>query len=151
MLVDSIISGLRDISNFRIPTECIFDMAPEIIESLELLVSQQKQASFSGLDYVFIAGKVSGIRRQQAVELFKDAEQHLHKNGYKSINPFSITPQICTWPYAMRITLSYMVNHCNKIYLLNNWGDSKGARIQKSLADALGFSIIQFSGSSGPG
>jgi hypothetical protein len=145
MMVDSIILGLKDISANRIPVECIYDMAPVIVESLNLLVSDQKQAAFSGSDYVFIAGQVSGLRREHALNNFKDAEQLLHDKGYNSINPLSFTPHICSWSIAIRISTSYMFSHCNKIYLLNNWEVSKGARIQKSLADALGFSIIQFS------
>lgn len=147
MMVESLISGLNDIASSKIPIECIYDLAPEIVEAFNMLISQQNHASFSGLDFVFIAGKVTGLHRQQTFNLFKNAEQYLHAKGFKTINPLSLAPPICTWSYAMRISLNYMVNHCNKLYLLDNWEDSKGARIQKSLADTLGFSIMQFSAS----
>ena len=145
MLAHSLIAGLHDIAAQRIPTNCIIDMAPSIIDSLNLLVSSENQASFSGYGYVFISGKVTGLRRQQAASLFKDAEQLLHGKGLKPINPLSLLPSVCPWPVAMRMSLNYMLNHCNKIYFIDNWHHSKGAQIQKSLADALNFSTIQFS------
>ncbi len=142
MTTESMILGLEDIIAGRIIPEALIDMAPELIEHLSLLIVQKALMEKVGNDYVYIAGKVTGLRRWDVIPKFKRAETVLMAMGYKVINPMEIVPVTCTWSNAMRTCIIEMMKHCNKIYLLDNWHDSEGARIEKSLADMMHFEHI---------
>ena len=84
---------------------------------------------------------MSGLDRDQYIELFKRAEQSLRSQGYRRVvNPIRVWA--CRWPWLYRIvgyrlTLLYdlwLLMRCNLIYKLPGWRNSKGANIENYVA-----------------
>ena len=92
---------------------------------------------------VYIAGKVSGIEMEARV-LFKRTEIKLLLQGHDVINPMELEhDHDKTWQSYMRECISAMMR-ADAIYLLPNWRESKGARIEVQLAHNLGIKILNF-------
>ena len=90
---------------------------------------------------VYISGGMSGIPREQYMELFRRAEESLRAQGYRKIvNPIRVWA--CRWPWlykivGYRLTLLYdlwLLMRCDQIYKLPGWRDSKGANIESCVA-----------------
>ena len=90
---------------------------------------------------VYISGGMTGIPREQYIELFRRAEQSLRAQGYhKIVNPIRVWA--CRWPWlykivGYRLTLLYdlwLLMRCDQIYKLPGWRDSKGANIESCVA-----------------
>ena len=145
MKSETLYQGLQDILAGRIAPEAIIDMAPYIRAYMPSFQIAPGSIPILGDNYVYIAGKVTGMNYDKAFERFSHAEQLLRNFGHKTINPMRIINQNCAWEPAMCIGIVSMVKHCNKIYLLDNWFHSKGARIEKQLAELLGYENIEIS------
>ena len=90
---------------------------------------------------IYIAGKVSGIEMEARV-LFKTAEIKLLLQGHDVINPMELPhDHDKTWQSYMRECISAMMK-ADALYLLPNWRESKGARIEVQLAHNLGIKIL---------
>ena len=98
---------------------------------------------------VYISGPMSGLEREQYLELFRRAEQSLRSQGYRRIvNPIRVW--VCRWPWLYRLmeravgrdtayysTLLYdlwLLRRCDLIYKLPGWRESKGANIESCVA-----------------
>lgn len=90
---------------------------------------------------VYISGPMSNLTREQYLELFRRAEQSLRDQGYQRIvNPIRVWA--CRWPWlyrliGYRLTLLYdlwLLMHCDLIYKLPGWRDSRGANIESCVA-----------------
>ena len=90
---------------------------------------------------VYISGGMTGIPREQYIELFRRAEESLRAQGYRKIvNPIRVWS--CRWPWlykiiGYRLTLLYdlwLLMRCDQIYKLPGWRDSKGANIESCVA-----------------
>lgn len=90
---------------------------------------------------IYISGPMSGLPREQYLELFGRAEQHLRQQGYTRItNPIRLWT--CRWPWlyrmvGYRLTLLYdlwLLMHCNLIYKIPGWQESRGANIESCVA-----------------
>ena len=78
MNTESLIYGLADILQNRISSDAILDMAPRIIEKLQLLTVQQiSNPQTTGTGKVYIAGKVSNMKRFEVLYHFNQAETDL--------------------------------------------------------------------------
>ena len=80
---------------------------------------------------VYIAGKITGYPNYK--EHFKRAEEHLKALGHTVMNP-AILPEGFHWRDYMHICIP-MLDVCEAIYLLNNWRDSDGAKIEYHTAN----------------
>ena len=93
---------------------------------------------------IYVAGKITGLQYDEAKQGFINAASELSKmSGYSTIIPFENgLPPESDWLTHMKADLKLLLD-CDAIYLLNNWKDSKGARIERELADKLGYVIIE--------
>jgi hypothetical protein len=93
---------------------------------------------------VFISGKVSGLSPLQAYQNFKSAEMRLvdDKETYKVINPISICKSTYPWWLCMTICLYNLIFKADYIYMLDNWKDSRGAKIEHAVARKIGKEVI---------
>lgn len=93
---------------------------------------------------VYIAGPMSGWPRFN-FPAFHDAEEHLRLLGYDVFNPAH--NGACPgqpWEYYMRLDL-HMVANADAVCLLPEWEASRGARLEVTVAHALGMKTIPLS------
>jgi hypothetical protein len=86
----------------------------------------------------YIAGKISGLKRVEWMENFRVAKLEVEALGMEPVSPADVTDNLGkTWEECMRKDITRMLT-CTHIYLLNNWGNSRGAKIEFALAVELG-------------
>ena len=85
---------------------------------------------------VFISGKVSGIEYYVAYQTFANADRKLSSMGYQVINPMKICKKNWSWVRCM-IKCLWAIYFCDKLYQLDNWQESRGARIEYKWAKFL--------------
>jgi hypothetical protein len=91
---------------------------------------------------VYISGKITGLDYQDAFNNFEKAEQEIKDLGGVPINPMKIEhKENPDWFDYMENDLAALLR-CDGIYMLNDWGNSKGARIERAVALELGLSIV---------
>lgn len=90
---------------------------------------------------VYIAGPMSGIPDLN-FPAFHAAAAKLRELGFDVINPAEInTDPSAGWAACMRADIAQLVT-CDGIALLPGWENSKGARLEKHIAEALGMRVI---------
>jgi hypothetical protein len=93
---------------------------------------------------IYISGKISSLPFAEAKSNFDRAEIYLLTQGWKDIaNPMKckIFKRDDEWAWQMGACLM-MLLRCEAIYMLHDWEDSKGARIEHGVAQELGIEII---------
>jgi hypothetical protein len=96
---------------------------------------------------IYISGKISGLHPDEVTVRFYGAELRLYdlhgKDNVTVINPIFIEPflGVKKWLCYM-ITDLIALSRCHAIYMLCNWPDSKGARIEHWFAKQLKLKII---------
>ncbi len=93
---------------------------------------------------VYISGGITGVDNYK--DRFEAAERKLRENGYADvINPAAISellPKTMPWCGYMDIMLP-LLKYCDAIYLLRDWENSEGARIENLYAMRLGLRIME--------
>lgn len=90
---------------------------------------------------IYISGSMSGIENYN-YSAFNKAELELQALGLVVINPATIKVEDWKqWSDYMREALRMMLD-ANAIYLLKGWEESKGANIEKELAEKLGMKVM---------
>jgi len=98
------------------------------------------EKSTKSVHTVYISGKVSGIE-DKATLLFAEAEQDLIDKGFKVVNPTTLAhDHDLSWENYMRADIRALMG-CDGVYLLRNWADSRGAKIERRIATELGMEI----------
>jgi hypothetical protein len=95
------------------------------------------------LKKVYISGKISGLEFADAYSNFEFAEKYINLlNNHAAVNPMKIDHvHDQTWESFMVEDIRALFS-CDAIYLLSNWEESKGARIEKAIAKEMGIEII---------
>ncbi|QYJ79416.1 DUF4406 domain-containing protein [Shewanella acanthi] len=88
---------------------------------------------------VYIAGPMSGLIDFNRREFHLAAEVQ-RELGHTVLNP-AILPDGLTEQEYMSICLP-MLMCCDRIYLLDNWASSKGAKAEFALANKLGLDVL---------
>lgn len=87
-------------------------------------------------DKVFISGRVSGLDYNDVCMKFFEAEKDLTNWGYKVVNPIKLCKAHWSWLRCMIVCLWHLT-WCDKIYLLDNWHESRGSRMEYKWAKIL--------------
>lgn len=92
---------------------------------------------------IYISGKISGLETEEVKSLFNQAEQSLKLRGFETVNPLDVLPyqEHLTWEDYMIADIKALFD-CKAIFMLTNWKDSRGARIEHNIANELGLRII---------
>jgi len=88
---------------------------------------------------IYIAGKITGLPETEALERFLGAENLLMHCGHTPLNPMRLVNQTPGREYGEYLAdaLQIMLTQAEAVYFLDNWADSKGARIERSIAGHL--------------
>lgn len=91
---------------------------------------------------VYISGKISDLPTDQVDAKFTQAEQQVKAYGHEPVNPLKsgVSPSE-SWNTHIVADIA-MLLECDAIYLLKDWSDSKGARIEANIAGECGLEII---------
>lgn len=90
---------------------------------------------------VYIAGRITGVDYDKAVEMFDAAEHIWIARGDSVINPTCLPGEGFSHADYMHICLA-MIDVCDAVYFLNNWRQSEGAKQEHEYAVAHGKKII---------
>lgn len=92
---------------------------------------------------VYISGKITGLSEKEWTESFEAAEKALTDAGYRVINPAKVKVDL---DYQEYLTIDIiLLGRCDAIYLLDNWQDSNGAKVERATAEALNLTVIDIS------
>lgn len=84
---------------------------------------------------VYISGAITNNPNYK--EDFANAEKLLKKHGFEVVNPASLGEvDGWTWEDYMKKDIKLLVD-CDAIYLIDGWENSKGSRLEASLASWL--------------
>lgn len=91
---------------------------------------------------IYIAGKITGLPKQQYTSKFRAAEIELTAAGHHSVNPCRLgIPDDYTSEQAVLICLTHL-RHCDAIYLLPCWQQSPRAITERQYAIDNGIEVI---------
>lgn len=95
---------------------------------------------------VYISGQIKNLALDVAMSRFKAVQLEFEKRGLLVINPFEIEATFEhakqeNWVECMVIDIRELMTNCDAIYMLNNWHRSRGARIERIIAQELGLFI----------
>lgn len=88
---------------------------------------------------IYLCGKISGMPWGSARAKFEAAEIML-SDSYEVVNPIKICSPDWSWEECMIVDFSHLIR-CDLIYVMDNWKQSKGARIELAVAKELGIEI----------
>jgi hypothetical protein len=98
----------------------------------------------------YIAGPMTGIEDLN-FPAFRRAALRLRTAGYYVVSPAELNPDpAMRWEDAMRADIPELCG-CDVIALLPGWENSRGARIEKLIADALKLRVIVLNGAQASG
>jgi hypothetical protein len=91
---------------------------------------------------IYIAGKVTGEPPHKTALKFALAKRQIEKLGHEAVNPIEVVGDWeCPWDLAMRKCIVAMMA-CDMIFMLDDYKNSPGAKIELSLAEALGIHVL---------
>jgi hypothetical protein len=92
---------------------------------------------------VYISGPITGIKDMNR-SAFDEAKKALEALDYVAVSPLDVcitAHGYWKWEDYMRADIEAMMK-CGAIMMLDGWEQSKGAKIEHDLAEALGFRFL---------
>ncbi len=91
---------------------------------------------------VYISGKISGLPLGEVREKFAHAERQIEAFGHTPVNPLKNgLPTDAEWEEQMLASIRLLFGS-DAIYMLPDWFNSKGARIERNIAIERELEII---------
>lgn len=107
----------------------------------QFLLNVTNQLAKSKKPVVYIAGKVTGLPVHVYEANFAAAKKKLEANNFNVLNPCDFIAPEEPWQSAMRMAF-ILLGSADHIYLLSNWQDSRGAKMEFDFAVELGITCI---------
>ena len=83
---------------------------------------------------IYIAGKISELPRQEVDAKFEEAKRKLLEKGYSVFIP-TVLPDYADVPHSDYLRICYaMIDVCDAVYMLKDWQESRGARMELQYA-----------------
>lgn len=91
---------------------------------------------------IYISGKITGT--DDYLQRFERAEKHLNNRDITDvINPAKVNSYLPELSYSQYIKMSLcMLEMCDTIYMLNDWENSIGAKLEWEFAKANNYKIM---------
>jgi hypothetical protein len=96
---------------------------------------------------IYISGPISGLPDGNR-PAFAAAAARLSHDGHTVINPhdlFQEDERLLRWEDYMRVDLAALLT-CYQVQLLPGWEHSRGARLEKYVAEQLGMPVVEDTG-----
>jgi hypothetical protein len=77
----------------------------------------------------YIAGKITGLTKEEYLRKFNKAKEEVQGWGYKVLSPVEIVPEDLEYEDQMRICFA-LVDISDCIFMLENWEESNGAILE---------------------
>lgn len=91
---------------------------------------------------IYIAGPMTGYKDWNFPAFHQEADK-LRQEGHEVVNPAELNPDTnMAWADCMRKDIQALVQ-CNAIRLLPGWEKSKGATLEKHIAERLEFVVFE--------
>jgi hypothetical protein len=91
---------------------------------------------------IYISGKITGLPSGEVQAKFEAAKKFVSEQGYEAVSPLENgLPFDYPWIQHLKMDIMLLMD-CDAIYLLSDWCDSKGAMLEKNIAEALGMEMI---------
>jgi len=90
----------------------------------------------------YISGQITGLTIEEYTYNFEHAAFILTLAGFKAVSPLNIKPLFKTWFWYMVSDIAVLF-FCDCIYFLDNWEGSRGAKIERKVAEFLRKRIIE--------
>lgn len=88
---------------------------------------------------IYVAGPVSGMPLDNR-PAFEEAREALLAAGYLALVPHDVVAPGTEWGTAMRATVAAMMG-CGGVALLPGWQASRGAKVERDVAQAVGITV----------
>lgn len=85
---------------------------------------------------IYISGAITGLDYEEAESNFIFAAGMLEALGHETVNPMDNVNPDLTWAEYMAADI-VLLDGCDAIYMLLNWRESKGAKIEHCIAEVL--------------
>ena len=91
----------------------------------------------------YVSGKITGLSKEECEFNFSQGTLEAQEFSKEVLNIYEVVPFVKgkTWKQYMSEDVLYLFE-CDSIYMLSNWGDSKGARLERAIAIEMGLDII---------
>jgi hypothetical protein len=91
---------------------------------------------------IYISGQITGLDIRVAENAFEYMANKLALAGFEAVNPMTVLPYDpkYTWHDYMAEDLKVLL-YCDGILMLDNWTNSKGAKIELAVAQGLGLPV----------
>lgn len=88
---------------------------------------------------IYVSGKITGLYLPDAIKNFKETSKKLEKLDFEVINPMELVKKQNGWKWIdyMKKDIKLLIE-CDAIFMMDNWVNSKGAKIEHDLAIGLG-------------
>lgn len=122
-----------------VDTDCLYSASvgdPRIVQTVDLLQMEGETMKW------YISGKISGLPTDQVTAKFRQAEQQIRAFGHEPVNPIDNgLGSEASWNEHLVADVALLLE-CDAIYLLKDWGDSRGSRIEANIAEECGLQIV---------
>lgn len=83
---------------------------------------------------IYIAGKISGLNRSNVIQKFEAAQKSLSKMGHQVFIP-CVLPAYEEVSHEDYLHICYaIIDVCDAVYMLSDWQQSEGARLEYEYA-----------------
>jgi hypothetical protein len=94
------------------------------------------------MNRIYISGKITGLPKEEVFEKFDTAEKKLAAQGFEVVNPIKNGLLFeADWNEHMKKDIQQLLT-CDFLYLLPDWKNSKGAKLEKKIAESLNMKQI---------
>lgn len=94
----------------------------------------------------YISGKISAPTREQEllnIEVFYLVERELIARGFEVFNPARLEEDGRSWEWYLARDLKWICDNKPGLYMLPNWKESRGARLEYQMGRLLNLCIVE--------